>query len=79
MAKAIFTGKEEKKFSFQYSFTSHTSINTIVFQFAKNFFVSYCPRDAGNGYGQYKKPKFCMEIVNELVASKNHDPSLIWH
>ncbi|PZX51562.1 hypothetical protein LV84_03719 [Algoriphagus ratkowskyi] len=56
MAKAIFTGKEIKEFSFHYGFTSHTSINTIVFEFTKNFFVSHCPRDAGNGYGQYKKP-----------------------
>jgi hypothetical protein len=58
MAEAILTGKEVKEFSFHYGFTSYTSINTIVFEFTKNFFVGHCPCNTGNRYGQNKKPKY---------------------
>jgi hypothetical protein len=51
MAKAIFTGEEIKKFSFQNGFALRAGIDAIFTRFTKNFFVCYGPGDASNRKG----------------------------
>ena len=43
MTKAVFAGKKEKKFSFQYGFVMKASINTVFSWLSKLFLMSKCP------------------------------------
>ena len=78
MTEAIFAGKKVEKFPCNEMPAVSAAVDTIFTWLAKNFFVRYRPRNAGDWNRKYKQPyDLCLKFHDRIRKTKM--PSDIFH